>query len=90
MKMLEYGHEKIDPLFFFILYVPIMNPDGVFNGVPDVYSKELPGFSIGFSPTTPAPRTSCTLPIESDIVHDLLTNFTVSSRYFQFLCDTPI
>ena len=42
---------------FFILGAGsnILINDGVFNGVPDVYSKELPGFNIGFSPTTPDP-----------------------------------
>src|SRR3546814_16347965 len=42
-----------------------MMPDGVLSGVPLVYSKVSPGSRVGCSPTTPAPCTSCTRPIES-------------------------
>ena len=42
-----------------------MNPDGVSSGAPLVYSKALPGWITGCSPTTPAPRTSRTRPRES-------------------------
>ncbi len=42
-----------------------MMPDGAASGVPLVYSKESPGSRIGCSPTTPAPRTSCTSPFAS-------------------------
>jgi hypothetical protein len=39
-----------------------MKPDGVGSGTPLVYSNEAPGSSTGSSPTTPAPRTSCSRP----------------------------
>src|SRR5207249_2949142 len=39
-----------------------MKPDGVVNGQLLVYSQLSPGSSTGCSPTTPGPRTSCSLP----------------------------
>ena len=55
-----------------------MKPDGVGSGTPLVYSNDSPGSSTGFSPTTPAPRTSCSLPCASVIFQWRVLSCTVS------------
>ena len=55
-----------------------MKPDGVGSGTPLVYSKSSPGLSTGSSPTTPAPRTSCSLPLASVMRQCRVLSCTVS------------
>ena len=55
-----------------------MKPDGVGSGTPLVYSNDSPGSSTGVSPTTPAPRTSCSLPCASVIFQCRVLSCTVT------------
>src|SRR3954447_2432750 len=47
-----------------------------------VYSNDCPGRRIGFSPTTPSPRTSCTLPSASVMIQWRVFNCAVCSPSF--------
>ena len=62
--------------------VPCIVPCGVASRVQLVYSKDSPGFSSGWWPTTARPRTSSTWPVASVMIQCRATNCAATLPLF--------